>query len=168
MMKDLEARIEALIADLGCDDGIHCRKARQALVKIGARSIPALTRASASSSQMVRWEAIKALSQINGLASIKALISHLSDDDSGIVWMAADGLSRQGKKAVIPVLEALISNASSNRLRDGVHHFLIDVTRGGGSDKSIYESVITSLEVPEARLTSPVAAQIALGKIRAH
>jgi HEAT repeat protein len=165
-MKDLSARIEQLITELDCDDGIRCRKARQSLVTIGPRAIPALTRAAGSSRQMVRWEAIKALSQIADPAAISILVANLGDGGSGIGWIAAEGLARLGKQAVVPVLQALRQNAGSSQFRDGVHHFLVDMLRDDDPDLAVLQPVVASLESPEAGVTSAVAADNALRELK--
>jgi len=78
----------------------------------------------------VRWEAAKALSQIANPASIQALLEALSDKTFEVRWMAAEGLIRIGRKAVIPLLEALVEHSDSYWLREGIHHVLHDMNRG--------------------------------------
>jgi hypothetical protein len=81
-------------------------------------------------------------------------------------WAASDALAKIGEQAIAPVLKALISNGKSAPFREGVHHLLVDTATGSDPLGSILEPVIISLEEPGADLAAPVAAEVALEKMR--
>ena len=162
-MTDINA-IPTLIDELKCDDGIKCRKARLALVKLGPVAVPALVEATRSSNPTARWESLKALSQIGSQQAIDTLVGHLSDNDGG-GWVAADGLARIGKKAIIPVLEAVVGRSGSSDFRDGVHHFLSKLSIDD-QDQTILELVKTALDGSEPSLETPIAARRALAQLK--
>jgi HEAT repeat protein len=157
-------RIPTLMDQLKCDDGIQNRKARLALVKLGPTAVPALIEGTKSTNSTVRWESLKALSQIGDQQSIDTLVDHLSDND-GRGWVAADGLARIGGKAVMPVLEAIVSRSGSSEFRDGAHHFLSKLTIDD-NEQATLKSVSVSLEGPEASLEAPLAARKALAQLQ--
>jgi HEAT repeat protein len=164
---DLEqkSKIDSLISRLDCIEPIQCQKARRQLIKIGQAAVPALINAASNGGVTRRWEALRALGSIGGPAATDALIDHLADSDPGIRWTAADGLVKTGEAALMPVLKRLIANGRSSPFREGVHHFLIDVSDNTDPHTSILEPVITSLEEPGADLAAPVAAKMAIDKM---
>ncbi|XUW99983.1 MAG: HEAT repeat domain-containing protein [Dehalogenimonas sp.] len=166
MEPQLKNKIDSLISLLDCEDSIQCQKARRQLIKIGKPAVPALIAAASTGSMMPRWEAMRALGSIGGEDAMNALISHLGDADAGIRWASADSLVKIGERALMPVLKALIDNGKSLPFRDGAHHFLIDVASGSDPRTGIIEPVIKSIEEPVAELTAPVAAGVALDKLR--
>ena len=160
-------KIDSLIPVLDCDDAIGCQKARRQLVRMGGAAVPALIAAASNGGLTRRLEAMRALGAIGGPQAIEALTKNLGDSDPGIRWAASDALFRVGEPAIVPVLKALISNGRSSPFREGVHHLLIDAAVGSDPNNSILEPVITSLEESGADLAAPVAAEIALDKLRA-
>ena len=167
MDSEQKTKIDSLISLLDCQDTIQCQKARRQLIKIGRVAVPALVAAASSGPMMRRWEALRALGSIGGEDATKALITHLGDADPGMRWAAADNLVKIGEPALMPVLKALISNGKFLPFRDGAHHFLIDAATGTDPHIAMLEPVIKSLEEPGADLAAPVAAEVALDKMRA-
>ncbi len=80
--------------------------------------------------QRVRWEAAKALGQINNPAGAQALVKTLEDRDFDVRWLAAEALIALGSEAAVPLLEALIKRSKSPVLREGAHHILNHVIGG--------------------------------------
>jgi HEAT repeat protein len=156
--------ISKLIEELKCDDGIQCRKARLALVKLGSIAVPALIEGTKNTNSTVRWEALKALSQIGNQQAIDTLVDHLGDSD-GRGWVAADGLARIGQRAVIPVLEAIVGRSGSSDFRDGAHHFLSKLSIDD-QQQTIIGPVNIALEGSQASLESPIAAKNALSQMK--
>ena len=159
-------KIDSLISLLDCNETVKCQKARRQLIRIGNSAVPSLIAAASNGGQNRRLEAIRALGAIGGTESIDALITHFGDSDPGMRWAASDALVRIGEPAIAPVLKALISNGKSSPFREAVHHLLIDTATGSGPHGSILEPVITSLEESGADLAAPVAAEVALEKMR--
>jgi len=158
--KAAKANIKSLIADLASKDGVVRVMARQQLVAYKKRSVAPLIRTLSNENDWVRWEAAKALSQIGNPESIQALLEALSDKNFEVRWLAAEGLIRIGRKAMVPLLEALVTHSDSYWLREGIHHVLHDINRG--KNKKVLRPVLVALEGPEPYLEVPLAAQAAL------
>ena len=155
--KAAKATIKSLIADLASKDGVVRVKARQQLVAYKKRSVAPLIRTLSNENDWVRWEAAKALSQIGNPESIQALLEALTDKKFEVRWLAAEGLIRIGRKAIVPLLEALVKHSDSYWLREGIHHVLHDINRG--KIRKVLRSVLVALEGPEPSLEVPLAAQ---------
>ncbi len=156
--------INSLIEDLGIRDGLARIRARQALVTIGKKAIPALEKALDSEDEMERWEAAKALGQIGAPEATKALINALEDKSIDVRWVAADGLIIIGRPALAPLLYKLLEKPDSLWLRDIIHHILHGI--GGTDIKEIIQPVLKALEGDEATLEVPIAAEAALELLR--
>ena len=153
----------SLVSDLTCDDVIKCQKARRQLVDMGTDAIPTLIKALGNKRHWVRWEAAKALTQIGDDHATAALISALRDDEFDVRWLAAEGLIVLGRKALIPLLNALIENADSQEMRDGTHHILHDMNRNG--IHRILRPVMKALESTDPALEVPAAAHQAVEEL---
>jgi hypothetical protein len=108
-----------------------------------------------------RWEAAKALSEIQASSSAPALVAALEDNNSGVRWLAVKGLIGIGRTALRPLLEALIQRAGSIRLREGAHHVLHGMKELGMLRKSELE-VYRALRDPAPDIEVPWAAEQAL------
>ncbi len=153
-------RIDSLIANLVCDDVILCQKARRQLVAMGHKAVPFLVKELGNEKYWVRWEAAKALTQIGDPTATAALIKALEDKEFDVRWLAAEGLINIGRKAVVPLLEALVGNLKSIWLRQGAHHVLHDMDRGDLDE--VLRPVMSALEDVEPYIEVPVAARKAL------
>ena len=158
--KTAKATIKSLIADLASKDGVVRVMARQQLVAYKKRSVAPLIRTLSYKNDWVRWEAAKALSQIGNPESIQALLEALSDKKFEVRWLAAEGLIQIGRKAIVPLLEALVKHSDSYWLREGIHHVLHDINRG--QNRKVLQPVLVALEGTEPLLEVPLAAQAAL------
>jgi hypothetical protein len=158
-------RIQSLIEDLARSDRTIREDARRSLVSIGPPAVEPLAAALAHEREQVRWEAAKALQQIDDPAIAPAMIAALEDDDSGVQWIAAESLAFLGRDGVVPLLKALVARSDSSRLQRGAHHvlrFLSDETL-----KKELAPVLRALEGLEPALEVPVAAHrvlVALGR----
>ena len=158
--KATKATIKSLIADLASKDGVVRVKARQQLVAYKKLSVAPLIRTLSNENDWMRWEAAKALSQIGNNRAIKALLEALADDKFEVRWLAAEGLIRIGRKAIVPLLQALVKHSDSYWLREGIHHVLHDMNKG--KITKVVRPVLAALEGPEPSLEVPQAAQAAL------
>jgi HEAT repeat protein len=118
----MENKTEDLIKIFYGKDVIARRKARYDLIKIGKPAIKHLTGLLNDPKMLIRWEAIKTLSQIAAPESIPVLIEALENDDFDVRWMAAEGLIDIGRDSIRPLLKALSRNEDSNYLLEGAHH----------------------------------------------
>ncbi|MEJ2536335.1 MAG: HEAT repeat domain-containing protein [Calditrichia bacterium] len=96
--------IKELIKNLGNSDGVIRERARRKLVSIGPSAIDYLAELVYTKNEMLRWEAVKTLSEIVNPVAIPLLIDALEDDKSSIRWLAAEGLIMLGREAVKPLL----------------------------------------------------------------
>jgi HEAT repeat protein len=155
-----KAIVSALIADLGSKDGIVRVRARKSLVAIGKPSVRPLVEALASKKELVRWEAAKAIGQIDDQTATLALVRSLEDEMFDVRWLAAEALIAIGKEALVPLLQALTQHSDSLWLREGAHHVFHDL-----ADRKIMgvlRPVLTALEGIEPSIEVPLAANTAL------
>jgi HEAT repeat protein len=153
--------ITSLIAMLNSDDSLARAHARKSLVKIGSAAVPSLIQILTDPQDRLRWEAAKALSQIGDPAAASALVKALDDDNSGIRWLAAEGLVILGRAGLVPLLEALRQHSDSVRLREGAHHVLRSLAREDLC-ASIVTPVLAVLEDIEPAIQLPLVAHAAL------
>lgn len=153
--------ITSLTAMLNSDDGSTRTHARKSLVKIGTAAVPSLIQILTYPQDRLRWEAAKALSQIGDPTAAAALVRALDDDNSGIRWLAAEGLVTLGQAGLVHLLEALRQHSDSVRLREGAHHVLRSLARENPY-ASIVTPVLAVLEAIEPAIQLPLAAHAAL------
>jgi len=108
------ATINSLIVDLGSKDGPVRIKARQSLVGIGDPAVAPLVNALSDPNELVRWEAAKALDEINvawgshaDSATMSALVTDLGSKDGLVRVRARLSLVAIGEQAVGPLVKAL-------------------------------------------------------------
>jgi HEAT repeat protein len=158
--KSIEESIKTLIGDLISQDDLVRVKARKQLVAYRSRSVAPLVNELSSKNGQMRWEAAKALSQIGSPASTDALIKALEDPIFDVRWLAAAGLTKIGRKTIVPILEALEARPDSRWLLDGIHHILHDMNKGNLS--ALLKPVMAAMEGPEPSLEVPLKAREAL------
>ena len=142
------------------DDKVRTR-ARKSLVTIGKKAVLALSLVLENSkTYKARWEAAKALSEINDLKSIPILVKALEDPESDVAWLAAKTLEKFRKAAWPELLRALVSHGSASvSLQHGADHILRKQKVEGYND--LLDILRTALEpgsVPET--ISPAAHNI--------
>jgi HEAT repeat protein len=160
---DTEA-IKLFVKELSSIDWLVRVKARRNLVEIGGPAVEPLTKALSSRNRWMRWEAAKALGQIGDPEAAQALVRALEDKIFDVRWLAAEGLISIGKKALVPLLEALLERSDSPWMREGAHHVLHDIDNSGISE--IILPILNALEGMEADLEAPIMAEAALSKLR--
>jgi HEAT repeat protein len=150
--------IESLMDMLASKDGIIRQKAREELVALGKPAVSSLIRVLQDSRQdQVRWEAAKALGDINDTAAMPALVKALEDNNSDVTWVAANALKTFNKAAWPPLMQALIKSGSDSvGLRRGVHHILADQKEEGFND--LIATLLKALESSSAPESSDLAA----------
>ena len=151
---------------LASENGATRMKARKSLVALGKPAVPSLTRTLQNSKEdHVRWEAAKTLGAIGDVRSIPALVSALEDSDQGVVWLAAEALSKFKKMAWPPLLRALVkSEKDSVSLRLGAHHVLRKQKEDGFND--LLATLRTALESNSASESTPFAASNILKRMK--
>ncbi|MCL4535876.1 MAG: HEAT repeat domain-containing protein [Bacteroidetes bacterium] len=156
--------ITALTAALASDNVVTRQNARQALVDIGRPAVPALIGASDHQNWRVRWEAVKALSEIADPSSAPALVRRIVEDEhDDIRWIAERGLIVIGREGLAPLMQALIEHADSIWVLQGAHHILHVLARRGLSD--LVSPVLAAIEGPAPQAEVPFRAEAALHKL---
>ena len=134
--------IEKLVEQLASRDVLKRMRARESLVKVGAKAVPSICRLADSENNEMRWECAKTLAEIADPKSIHTLIRLLEDPKEGTRWDAAVGLINVGSQAVEPVLRAIIERSTDYTIIDGAH----------ACDARVLEEALGG--IPEARLRS--------------
>jgi hypothetical protein len=75
-------------------------------------------------------------------------------------WLAAEGLIRIGRKAIVPIPGALVKNSNSSWLCEGIHHVLHDMNKGNLG--TVLRPVLLALEDTGQSLQVPLLARAAL------
>lgn len=161
--KTLEAHLKAFESP----DGMLRQSAREALVALGGTAVGPLARALGNAKeQQVRWEAAKALGAMNDARAIPALVRALEDDDSDVIWLAAEGLSQFGSVAWPALLASLIAEGTESAiLRKGMHHvFANQKESGAGGVLAPLQAALEAGALPEA---APLAASELLKQLAA-
>ncbi len=158
--------VPAMMAILAGDDSLARQRARESLVDIGKPAVAPLMKAleSPESNFHLRWEAAKALSELEDPAAAPVLIKTLEDDNFSVRWLAAEGLIALGRDGLAPLLEALVKRSGSASLREGAHHVLRMLD--GGDLHYQLAPVLSALEDIEPILEVPVAAHAALDALK--
>jgi HEAT repeat protein len=117
------------VRDLRSQNGLRRQSARLAMVAIGEPAIDILAALAIHPQWKIRWEAVKALSQMKNAVTAPVLINALEDEYESIRWIAAQGLINLGKQGLISVLEALSSYKLTAILRQGAHHVIKEISK---------------------------------------
>jgi len=112
------------IHSLASADRQEREAARWALVSVGTPAIPALLECLGDKRKLVRWEAAKAIADLEDPGLAPTLVRLLEDEESGIRWIAAEGLVALEHDALPALLSALETGAHSQLLREGAHHVI--------------------------------------------
>ena len=108
-------------------NGLEREQFRKELVNMGQTVIPHLLELLEHPKQILRWESMKALSEISHPTLIPTFIDKLESDEGDIRWMAAEGLINIGKEAVKPILDSLIEKSDSVFILSGAHHVFYEL-----------------------------------------
>lgn len=152
-----EQDFERLIDRLQDRNDKDCKQARNVLVEIGRRAVPALVNAlQNSSNENVRWEVVEALAQIADPIAAPALVQALMDDSQDVRGAASRALIILDRAGINPLLEALTKQFNSVWLRTGAHHVLHVLKQRGRLNKGelrvfeALEDIAPEIEVPWA------------------
>jgi len=149
--------IDSLIDDLTCEDVKSCRSARRVFVTMGEAAVPHLVRVLRDYKGWRRWEAVKALGEIHSTEATEALVEALGDRDFDIRYLAGKGLIRHGNRALVPLMDGLISHSKSSWFRDGARHVLSDFSHSGS--RKLLSPLIDALKGPAPALEVPLEAR---------
>ena len=123
MQKD-ETSVDSLITRLADKNGQTRESARMRLLSIGKPAVPVLIEALGDRNKLVRWEAAKALGQIQDPIAAPPLVKALRDKVFDIRWLAAESLIAIGSDSVVPIIQELLQFSDDPWLVQGAHHVL--------------------------------------------
>ncbi len=147
-------RIPNLVAILAEADPARREWARKSLVVIGRPAVPLLIECMSDHRRQVRWEAAKALGSIIDPAATQALVEGLEDDDADVRWLSAQGLIALRRRALRPLLLALLARPESDWLREGAHHVCRDLARTKMCRE--VQTLLKALDEHEPQVSVPV------------
>jgi HEAT repeat protein len=149
---------------LGSTDRQERESARWALVSLGRPAVAPLLELLHDKRAQVRWEAAKALADLEDPELAPTLVKLLDDEESGIRWIAAEGLIALEHEALPPLLEALEHHGHSSHLREGAHHVIRELHVW--KLVSLLTPLMRALEQPAAHAAVPVTASVVLDSLR--
>ena len=122
-VSEIDDEVTSLIPDLISSNTIRRKEARQNLEKLGPMKLEQLAFLLSSKNKQLRWEVAKALECGSTAGSIPIFLKLLTDDESDIRWIAAEGLINIGRASLIPLLHEIIYHESIY-INEGAHHIL--------------------------------------------
>lgn len=164
-LKDFPDNLTSLIKEsLGSKNSVKKLAARSKLVRMGKTIIPKLHRLLNSENALLRMEAAKIVELIADTRSIPFLINLLNDKEFEIRWIAAEGLIKIGRRAILPLLKSIRDGKSTFILNKGAHHVLLSLLNENERNK--LTSLLLSLDdAQELGETAPVEASVAIETI---
>jgi len=149
-----------LIQQLSSDNPTGREWARDTLVLIGEKALPELANLLDSPVAHVRWEAVKAMSEIARPESTEQFLRMLDDPESGVRWLAATGLVNVGYSSVAAVLSYLAEHPTSKPIRASAHHVLHDLGERNVVLRDTLKPVMVALgETDPPAMVPPLAEQ---------
>lgn len=164
-LKDFPDNLTSLIKEsLDSKNSVKKLAARSTLVGMGKSIIPKLHRLLNSENGLLRMEAAKIVDLIADRRSIPFLINLLDDKEFEIRWIAAEGLIKIGRRAILPLLTSIRDGKSSFILNKGAHHVLLSLLKE--DEKNKLTTLLLSLDdAQELGETAPVEASEAIKTI---
>lgn len=147
---NIEQKIRNNIQKLSNKNGLIRDKARRTLEEIGLPAIDFLAEYVDHPDVTARWEAVKALGEINEPVAAPLLVNALEDNDGDVRWLAAEGLAALGEEGLIELFNTLFTNSDSIYLRKGAHHVLSRIAEDT-KDTDVKE-LMQILDAPDADL----------------
>jgi hypothetical protein len=164
-LKDFPNNLTSLIKEsLDSKNSVKKLTSRSTLVAMGKQIIPKLHRLLNSENGLLRMEAAKIVELIADRRSIPYLINLLGDKEFEIRWIAAEGLIKIGRLAILPLLKSIRDGKSSFILNKGAHHILLSLLKE--DEKIKLTALLLSLDdAQELGETAPVEASEAIKTI---
>jgi HEAT repeat protein len=151
------------IMELDNANGLRRQYARLAMVAIGEPAIDILAVLTMHPQSMIRWEAVKALSQMKNILTAPLLINALEDDYESIRRIAAHGLIALGKDGLISLLEALSSYKLTSILKQSAYHVIREISIRYSLNG--IDEMINSLENTDSNFIVPINAKNLLNTV---
>jgi hypothetical protein len=164
-LKDFPDNLTSLIKEsLDSKNSVKKLAARNNLVGMGKIIIPKIHKLLSSENPLLRMEAAKIVELIADRRSIPFLINLLDDKEFEIRWIAAEGLIKIGRRAILPLLKSIRDGKSSFILNKGAHHVLQSLLNEN-EKKKLISFLLTLDDAQELGETAPVEASEAIKTI---
>jgi HEAT repeat protein len=158
--------IDSLVESLSSDNGALRERARKTLVASGKTAVPPLILLLNKGEEQARWEAAKALGDMDGKDAAEALVGALDDESRDVRWVAAEGLISMRTGALEPLLRALLSRSESIWVRRGATHVIHELL--DGENVGMLSPVLIALEDEAPVEEVAVAAYDALEAVKKY
>ena len=97
--------------------------ARKNLIGLGKDILPYMYKLLNSKDYMLKKEAGKIIELLPDKRSIPIFLNLISnDDDSGMRWIASEGLVKIGRDSIVPLLKAMVKCNSTYYIEQSAHH----------------------------------------------
>ena len=97
--------------------------ARKNLIGLGKDILPYMYKLLNSKDYMLKNEAGKIIELLPDKRSIPIFLNLISnDDDSGMRWIASEGLVKIGRDSIVPLLKAMVKCNSTYYIEQSAHH----------------------------------------------
>ena len=154
--------IRQLIGKFSCLEPDECDEIRSILIGVGAPALGLLEEAFTRSEGDAKIQIAKTLGGMGSQEAVQFLINKMESDDFDERYAAIQGLPLAGKKAINPLLHALVEHSDIIAFRNGAHTVLHNISATGSY--KFLKPVLMALEGPQSDITTPVAAHNVLEK----
>jgi HEAT repeat protein len=131
--------------------------AAEALQAIGSAAVSAVLPLTGDRDEQRQWHAYKVLSTTANPTATSALIAGLESSNSGIRWLAAEGLVKVGRPALRPLLQRLTGEKLSVWLRNGVVHALNKIRWADEPERVYYTKLANEIKLAPTATLSHIA-----------
>ncbi len=152
-----EAALPFLLDAIQSGDRLVMGAAADGLQAVGATGVSSVIPLTNDPDEQVRWHAYKVLSTTATEAASSTLLKGLESGNSGIRWLAAEGLVHVGGSALQPLFQQLTHEKISTWLRNGAIHVLNRIAWGNDQDRHYYTALATELKTAPAATISHIA-----------
>lgn len=152
-----EAAIPYLLEALHSHDRLVMGAAADGLSAVGKAAEGSVIPLTSDPDEQVRWHAYKVLSTVATDAAAPTLIKGLDSSNSGVRWLAAEGLVHIGRGALRPLFQQLTNEKISQWLRNGAIHVLNKVSWSNDQDRYYYTSLAKELKNAPTATISHIA-----------
>lgn len=131
--------------------------AADALQAVGSATVSSVLPLTGDRDEQLQWHAYKVLSTTADRSAVPALIAGLESRNSGIRWLAAEGLVKVGRPALRPLLERLTGEKLSVWLRNGVVHALNKIRWADEGERTYYTKLANEIKFAPTETLSHIA-----------
>jgi HEAT repeat protein len=155
----MDHTLRDLMEALRGEDGMGRKRARETMVLIGDEIAPRMRTLLAEGTKRERWEAAKTLAALVDPSSLDTFIQLLSERESDIRWIAADGLIALGPRVVVPLLKSLLAEPPTRGQAEMSGRVLRKLASENDVLANILAPVLEVMESPDPGVLQPRVSQ---------